>query len=215
MAHDAGLSVVGPFETLARVGYFFADSMGANVSVSSERLDAIRELSTFARIDGIDFLSLSEAEQERFCDQLDADRTAFCRDTSDPEELHAFAVTWEWQDNDDECVHYLQKIVENPACEAATALLIYWRCAPEFYRQFSDRSGVIAAKADVDCFDLVSEIETKYVAGEFPAGRSSFDPNRPEDCGGYSYAGAYDDMKHKFVRALPAVMYAPVIGRPE
>lgn len=184
------------------------------MSVSNERLDEIKELCTFARVDGIDFLALSEADQQRFCDQLDADRTAFCRDTSDPEELHAFAVNWEWQDNDDESVHCLRKVVENLACEAATALLVYWRCAPEAYRQFSDRSAVIAAKANVDCFDLVSEIETRYVAGAFPAGSSSFDPNRPEDCGGYSYAGAYDDMKDKFVRALPAVMYVPVIGRP-
>jgi hypothetical protein len=178
------------------------------VSVSEERLAYIRELSNDERVDRTDTSAFSDDDWDRFNADLDAETLTFCRENKDPEELHAFADTWNW----DAGPGALQDLLENPACEAATALLIYWKAAPEFYRQFSDRDAVAAAKVDVEAFDFATGIEIRYVAGDFPIGRLSFDPNRPDDCGGYKYVGAYDDLKSQFVRELPAVMYAPVFG---
>jgi len=178
------------------------------VPVSEERLAYIRELSNDERVDRTDTSGFTDADWGWFTAELDAETLAFCRQNKDPEELHAFADTWNW----DAGPGALRALLENPACEAATALLIYWKTAPEFYRQFSDRDAVAAAKADVENFDFLTWIETRYAAGGFPIGRLSFDPNRPEDCGGFEYVGAYDDMKNQFVRELPAVMYAPVVG---
>lgn len=179
--------------------------------VSEERLALIRELSNDERVDGMDFSAFTDADLELYCAELEAETLAFCRDNKDPEELHAFADTWNW----DGGFSPLQVLLDNPSCEAGTALLIYWKAAPEFYRQFHDREAVALAKADVQSFDFLIGIETRYVAGEFPVGVVSFDPNRPEDCGGYKYVGTYDDMKDKFVRPLPSIMYEPVVGRVE
>lgn len=179
------------------------------MALTEKRLAEIRELSNDERVDRIDTSAFTDADWERFDADMDAETLAFCRETKDPEELHAFADTWNW----DGGAGPLQDLLDNPACEAATALLVYWKAAPEFYRQFSDRDAVAAAKADVEMFDFLTAIEKRYVAGDFRTGLLSFDPNNPDDCGGYKYVGTYDDMSHKFVRNLPAQMYAQVVGK--
>lgn len=177
--------------------------------VSEERLAQIRELSNDERVDRIDFSTFTDADLERFHAELEAETLAFCRDNKNPEELHAFADTWNWDGGFDA----LKVLLQNPSCEAATALLIYWKAAPEFFRQFRDREAVAMAQADVQSFDFLIGIENRYAAGEFPVGVVSFDPNKPEDCGGYKYVGTYDEMKDKFVRLLPSIMYEPVVGQ--
>lgn len=179
------------------------------MAVSEQRLAQIRELSNDERADNTDLSAYTDTDWERFQADLDAEKIAFCRGNTDPEELHAFADTWNW----DAGPGALQDLLDNPACEAATALLIYWRAAPEYYRQFADKAAVAAANANVEDFEFLSRLEARYVAGEFPVGRVSFDPSRPEDCGGYGLVGTYDDMKGKFVRELPGAMYAPVVGQ--
>jgi hypothetical protein len=102
-----------------------------------------------------------------------------------------------------------EEILGNPACEAATALLIYWSCGPEFYLQYANREEV--PDYLVDGYDLLTTIEARYVAGEFLAGLIAFDPANPADVpSGLSLVGVYDDARDKFVRALPPLMYAPV-----
>jgi hypothetical protein len=138
--------------------------------------------------------------------ELYKETIAFCRGNSDPEELHAFADTWNW----DKGRWALQEILDNPACEAATALLIYWRSRPEYYLQYADRDAIVAnplASHALDGFDFMTKLEARYVAGDFPVGSVSFDPSNDD---GMSLVGAYDDLRHKFVRTLPAVMYSPV-----
>jgi hypothetical protein len=140
-------------------------------------------------------------------EQGDAEALAFCRETTDPEELHSFADTWNW----DEGTWALEEILRNPACEAATALMIYWKAAPEYFLQFADREGLAAdpiRSFQLESFDFVAELEQRYLAGAFPVGSISFDPRDPNpDVTG---AGIYDDYREKFVRALPEAMYAAV-----
>jgi hypothetical protein len=46
------------------------------------------------------------------------------------------------------------------------------------------------------------------MAGEFRVGSIPFDPANPVN--GPSFVGMYDDMRERFVRELPAIMYAAV-----
>lgn len=176
--------------------------------VSAERLAYIRELSNDERVDVTDTSSFTDADWERFCAELDAEALAFCRETTDPEELHAFAQNWNW----DAGHGVLEEILNNPACEAATALYIYWHASPEYYLQFANAEAMASAGGDPDdILGFLSRLEARYVAGKFTVGSIAFDPTDPFGGGaGYSLVGCYDDMSDKFVRALPEAMYAPV-----
>jgi hypothetical protein len=151
---------------------------------------------------------LGDDEHERIDAGIMAEAVDFCRRICDPEELHAFAETWNW----DKGTWGLEEVLANPACEAATALLIYWAGAPEFFLQYADRASVeVSARHALRNFDFLADIERRYVAGEFRVGRLAFDPANPADSpSGLSMVGTYNDFRSRFVRALPSVMYAPV-----
>jgi hypothetical protein len=176
--------------------------------VSDERLDQICRLVNGGLSDDVDTSMFSESDWERVGAESDAEIEQFCQSNSDSEELHAFATHWNW----DFGRWPLDAILENPACEAATALLIYWLGCPEFFRKYANRKEVEADDTgDVEAFDFLSDIEARYIAGEFRVGSIAFDPANPVDSpSGYSLVGMYDDMRERFVRELPAVMYAPV-----
>ena len=173
--------------------------------VSEQRLAEIRELSNDERVDRLDTSGFTAADWQRLDAELDEETTAFCRGNQDPEELHAFADTWNW----DKGTWALQEILDNPACEAATALLIYWRSAPEFFQQYADRDALAAdplTSSSLDLFDFLTRLEARYVAGEFRVGSLAFDPAEPTE----NRVGNYNDLRDRFVRALPAVMYVPI-----
>jgi hypothetical protein len=173
--------------------------------VSVKRLAEICELSNDERVDRLDTSGFGDADWDRLDDELEAETTAFCRENQDPEELHAFAHTWNW----DKGTWALQEILDNPACEAATALLVYWRSAPEFYLQYADRDALVGdplASGGLELFDFLTKLEARYLAGDFRVGSLTFDPADPAD----NRVGLYNDLRDKFVRAIPAVMYVPV-----
>ena len=172
--------------------------------VSAERLRQIRELSNDERVDHIDTSDFTEVDWERYGEELDAETLAFCRDTADAEELHAFASTYNW----DKGTWALEALLQNPACEAATALFIYWHAAPEYYRQFVERDAV--PEFQREDFDFIMSIESRYVAGQFPRGVLWYDPFNPDDNDGPSFVGVYDQYGYPVVRTLPALMYEAV-----
>ena len=146
----------------------------------------------------------ANADWERLDAEMDTETIEFCKNNTDAEELHAFAATWNW----DKGIWGLREILQNSACEAATALLVYWLSGPEYYLQYADRQAVEAGFADVEMFDFHAEIEARHIAGEFRIGSIAFDAATPEgNPSGLSLAGLYDDLRDKFVRALPPKMY--------
>ena len=177
--------------------------------VSEARLAKIMALANGEIPDGPDPGAFTDQDWERYGAEADALVRDFCRTNTEPEELHEFARFWNWDSGN----WVFEEILNNPVCEAATALLIYWHAAPEFFRQYTDANSVAAAMADVDMFEFISRIEARYVAGDFPVGRISFDPCQMGEQDGYSFVGRYDDLKDNFVRELPAVVYLPVIGQ--
>jgi hypothetical protein len=64
--------------------------------VSEERVAQIRELSNDERIDRLDTSRFDGAAWQRLDVEMDEETVAFCRGNSDPEELHAFADTYNW-----------------------------------------------------------------------------------------------------------------------
>ncbi len=176
--------------------------------VSKERLAQISRLANGGIIYEIDPITFSVLDWERFSVDLDPEIKQFCQSNSDAEELHAFAAAWNW----DLGRWALELILKNPACEAATALLIYWQGSPEFFLEYANRQEVEADETgDLEAFDFLSGIEARYMAGEFRVGSIAFDPANPFDSpSGYSLVGLYDDMRERFVRELPPVMYAAV-----
>ncbi len=173
--------------------------------VSKKRLAQISRLANGGSIYEIDPVTFSVLDWERFNVDLDPEIKQFCQSNSNAEELHAFASAWNW----DLGRWALELILKNPACEAATALLIYWHGGPEFFRQYANRQEVEADDTgNVGAFDFLSDIEARYMAGEFRVGSIRFDPANP--VGGPSFVGMYDDMREHFVRELPAIMYAAV-----
>jgi len=178
---------------------------GIIVTVTPERLTLIRELANDERIDrlGADyFADFTDDDWERLQTEFDEEASAFCRDCADPEELHAFVEHWNW----DKGVEAINEIIHNPACEAATALMAYWMAGPEWFLQYLDRNAALNQGEDIELFDLIAEIESRYVAGGFAKGLISYDPNSPEKF----RTGQYDDRRDTFVRALPEIMYRAV-----
>ena len=173
--------------------------------VSAERLTYILELANDERVHSVDTSVFNDEDWRRFGAEVDAETVAFCRNNSDAEELHAFVENWNW----DKGEWGPAEVAGNPACEAATALLIYWSCGPEFYLQYANREEV--PDFLVDGFDLLTVIEARYVAGAYLPGLIAFDPASPADvASGLSLVGTYEDLRDKFVRALPPLMYEPV-----
>jgi len=75
------------------------------------------------------------------------------------------------------------------------------------YLPYADRDAVAAIGNEyLEVFDLIAEIETRYIAGNFAKGCITYDPDAP----GEFRVGIYDDKRDRFVRALPAIMYTPV-----
>lgn len=170
-----------------------------------ERLALICELANDERVDrlGADyFTDFTDADWERFQNEVDEEASTFCRDCSDPEELHAFVEHWNW----DKGIGALNEIIRNPACEAATALMAYWMADPEEFLSSADRDALLGLGDDVERFDFITEIEMHYMAGGFKRGAIAYDPGTPEEC----RIGQYDDRRDTFVRALPSIMYLPV-----
>lgn len=169
--------------------------------LKSQRISEIRELSNDERVDLIDTTQFTDEDWARFDAALDEETRKFCTETKVPEDLHVFVDTYNW----DKGVRALSLVLDNPACEAATALMMYWKSAPEYYRQFASRDDVVGAGADAETYDLLSRIEAKFARGALLRGALSFDPNGPD-----GWVGTYNNMRELFVRSLPAIMYEAV-----
>ena len=92
-----------------------------------------------------------------------------------PLELHVVAANWNW---DDGC-ELLTWIIRNPICDKGTALLIYWHAGPGWQYQFLNRDEVPKyARAN---YDLIKEIETRYISGFYTEASIAFDPSNDEE----------------------------------
>lgn len=120
-----------------------------------------------------------------------------------PEELHQLAWHWNWDDG----VEVPVWIIQQPHCDRGTAALIYWYATPGWHRQFANRDEVIAHRADVAVYDLLTEIEVKCASRFYTYQDISFDPHNDN---GYDWTHEYRDGGWE--QSIPEMMLHPTPG---
>ena len=60
--------------------------------------------------------------------------------TANPEIWHQMAMEWNW----DCSSAFLNWLVDNPKTDKATALMIYWKSAPKYWKKFKDKNDLIS-----------------------------------------------------------------------
>lgn len=122
-------------------------------------------------------------------------------------ELHQFAWSYNWDDGPEIPLW----IIRHPHCDRATALLIYWRASPHWYAQYASREDVddpdYGPHWDLLTYDLIREIEERYVSGSYTSQTIHFDPTNFE---GYDMTEDRYGLEAK--REIPQIMYEPTPG---
>jgi len=117
----------------------------------------------------------------------------------DPWALHERASRHNWDDGD----WYLCEMIDSPTCDLGTALLIFWLSGAGFLQQWQPKDVPPLHREFVR---LVQDIERRVVAGKFPRGWVFYDPVDEDRF--------YEELAHKFVREIPAIMRQPTGIRP-
>ena len=70
--------------------------------------------------------------------------------------------------NYDDSPGRLRRIIRSRACDLGTALLIYWRGDPNWYRMYPSKFEMAGdVSADVATFDVMVEIEQRVLEGKY------------------------------------------------
>ncbi|OJW00816.1 MAG: hypothetical protein BGO39_20485 [Chloroflexi bacterium 54-19] len=132
----------------------------------------------------------------------------FLAQLTTPEELHQLAWKYNWDDG----AGIPDWIIKQPFCDRGTALLLFWRAAPgPCYYAYANREELSQTKTllfDLDFYDLVQEIEEKYLSGFFSQQNIAFNPANDQ---GTDWIKENLDVKVK--REIPAIMLEPTPGR--
>ena len=165
------------------------------MSLSPERAQFIADI---ANDEWIDRLTPSERESkfEDLCAVWDARLIEFLSSAADPEELHYFAASWNW---DAGTVEPLWPVVRNPACQRATALLLFWSAQPEDYRRYGSVDEVPESGKEI--YKLVKHIEQEFLADRFAGGAVAYAPSKH---------WGFQDPSPSDKWAIPEVMYQAV-----
>jgi Domain of unknown function (DUF4274) len=141
--------------------------------ISAERTQFICDMANDEWVDRLD--EATKKDDTKFnalSEQMSQKRVTFLATASTPAlELHCFADHWNWGGG----VEAMRQVAEHPNCDAATALLLFWRADPEYYLQFSSRDEV--PDYNRDGFDLTQLIEVRFLRGEYSSsGLIGFNP---------------------------------------
>ena len=117
-----------------------------------------------------------------------------------PETLHRRAISYNW----DAGVAGARRIVQHPACDRGTALLLYWRLAPHALRRHPDAASAPARlRAAVA---LAWELEARLLAGDFATCLFGFDPSNDA---GLDRTRVSEGEAGAAARPMPAELCAP------
>jgi hypothetical protein len=144
-------------------------SMGRDAyleKISAERKQFICDMANDEWVDRLDdSTKKDDAKFNALSEQMYRQRVTFLATASTPAlELHCFADHWNWGGG----VEAMRQVAEHPNCDAATALLLFWRSDPEYYLQFSSRDDV--PNYNRDGFDLTQLIEERFLRGGYSSG---------------------------------------------
>lgn len=117
------------------------------------------------------------------CDKLPADRLQYIQSCAadgnagilatcnDPLELHVFVSNW----NCDSGVEPLLEIVKHRACDAGTALWLYWENDPHYYSRYATIEDASGHEERI-MFDFFRMIEHRMASNDFSTSCVPFDP---------------------------------------
>ena len=165
-------------------------SLQACKSVAKSRWAHIRQIATGDWMESLD-PNIGEFEALTLWDQQ---RASFLRECANPFELHLFAYGWNWDDG----VGSIRKLIKNDACDAGTALMLYWTSDPEFYL---DCRTISDYEYDKETLKISRFIEGKFKRGGFTSHSIPFDPAP-------WVTNKYDNFA---VRKIPEIMFTPIV----
>jgi hypothetical protein len=142
---------------------------GASLTVRKEIAQFIADIANDEWVDRLEPGCSRERLQE-LGEDWERKRREFLDNVRDPAELHMFVDLWNWDGGQDE----MHLVIQHPVCERSTALMVFWRASPT---EYDGLSGPDQLDDDGrDRFELVQDIQARYLRGAFVAGRLSYDP---------------------------------------
>lgn len=125
---------------------------------------------------------------------------------ANPELWHQMAMEWNW----DSSSVFLNWLIDNPKTDKATALMIYWKSAPGYWKKFIDKHDLLS-KEDYSLanFEFVERVEENILKNFYQESYFEFDPKN--DNQSYDWTNDYiDDIA---VRNIPDIMFEKIEGR--
>jgi hypothetical protein len=118
-----------------------------------------------------------------------------------PEEVHHYAWHYNWDDGEAS----MHQLLDHPAIDKGTVLLIYWRASPRWFRQFATRDEVDDWARSA--YDLIKEIEQRFATDFYMRQSIRYDPADDRES---SHTDGYTDIEIK--QDIPDEMYQITSG---
>ncbi|MEL0650609.1 MULTISPECIES: DUF4274 domain-containing protein [Flavobacteriaceae] len=126
--------------------------------------------------------------------------------TTTPTIWHQMAMEWNW----DSSSVFLNWLTDNPLTDKGTALMIYWKSAPRYWKKFKDKKDLISKeKYSLNDFEFTEKIEGNYLKNFYKQNIFEYNPKSDEQ--GYDWTNDYLD--EKIVRDIPKIMFEKVEGK--
>ena len=116
---------------------------------------------------------LNEEEKQRI-DNILFYGTGSVESLISSEKLHQFVLNYNWDAGNES----MQWVIRNPLCDKGTALLVYWHAISSTLYQYTLREDV--PDWLISSYDLVTEIEEKYLSGFYKLSNLKFDPRNDD-----------------------------------
>jgi len=124
----------------------------------------------------------------------------------DPDDWHRLALFGNWDYLEPAL---LRRIAEQPNCDRATALALFWKSEPEYYLPFADRAAV--PEVNRDGYDLIVLIRERWQAGAYTRAELAFD--RERDAWPLDFAALERQFGARVEQFMPRSMRGPLPGR--
>lgn len=137
--------------------------------ISKKRCDFILDIADNKWITRFDM----SQSQQRFNKEMrywNSQRKQFLQEVSNPYELHFFSCNW----NCDRGAMPIRLVIANPACDAGTALRLYWLNDPEYYQDYKSLAECPAYERE--WLKILRAIERRFLKNQFATSLIPFDP---------------------------------------
>ena len=125
----------------------------------------------------------------------------------DSEFRQMLALSWNF-DNPKKVIKW---IIDQPDTDKGTCLLLYWRMAPGFSKQFVNREECENTHSwYLEDYDIIQTLERNYTAGFYKNQRYAFNPRHDSYQDGYDWTA---NLKlSEFKVPIPQEMFTPLAG---